>query len=85
MSASRGAGDRTSGQAQCGACDQCSLRTGCLPRLLGPVALQTFSAMARLKRRVRQGASLFTAGSELTAVYVVRAGTFKTVAVSTEG
>jgi CRP/FNR family transcriptional regulator len=41
--------------------------------------------LARLKRRIHGGALLFSAGSPLSAVYIVRSGTFKTLAVSREG
>jgi CRP/FNR family transcriptional regulator, anaerobic regulatory protein len=66
-------------------CDSCSLRTGCLPRDLRTADLDAFSVMARLKRKIRHGASLFSTGDPLTAVYVVRSGTFKTVTVSRDG
>jgi CRP/FNR family transcriptional regulator len=59
-------------------CDACSLRSGCLPRELGPADLDEFSAIARLKRKIRRAAALFRAGDPLVAVYVVRSGTFKT-------
>jgi CRP/FNR family transcriptional regulator len=70
---------------QCSSCETCGLRSGCLPRELGAGDLHDFSTLARLKRRVRHGGFLFSAGHALTAVYIVRSGTFKTVAVSTEG
>jgi CRP/FNR family transcriptional regulator len=66
-------------------CETCGLKSGCLPRALEAANLQTFSTMARLKRNIRHGSSLFSAGSPLTALYVVRTGTFKTVAISREG
>jgi len=67
------------------ACATCGLRSGCLPQDLGPTDLDAFSAMARLKRKIHHGSSLFSAGDALTAVYIVRSGTFKTVSVSREG
>jgi len=77
--AERGAAQGSSG------CEACSLKSGCLPRDLGCPDLEAFSAVARLKRRIRHAASLFCAGDALSAVYVVRSGTFKTVTVSREG
>jgi CRP/FNR family transcriptional regulator len=54
------------------------LRSGCLPRELGSADLDAYSAIARLKRKIRRSAALFRAGDPLSAVYVVRSGTFKT-------
>jgi CRP/FNR family transcriptional regulator, anaerobic regulatory protein len=62
-------------------CSFCSLRSGCLPRELGQDDLDSFSAIARLKRKIQRAASLFRAGDPLVSVYVVRSGTFKTVTV----
>jgi CRP/FNR family transcriptional regulator, anaerobic regulatory protein len=67
------------------ACASCSLRNGCLARSLEGSELQCFSLMARLKRKLRRSARVFCAGDALSAVYVVRSGTFKAVAVSKEG
>ena len=69
----------------CSGCDRCGLKSGCLPRGLGGAALQSFSEMARLKRKIHGGALLFSTGSPLSAVYIVRSGTFKILAVSREG
>lgn len=66
-------------------CESCSLRSGCLPRELATADLDAFSVLARLKRKVRHAASLFSTGDPLTAVYVVRSGTFKTMTVSHDG
>jgi CRP/FNR family transcriptional regulator, anaerobic regulatory protein len=66
-------------------CEACSLRSGCLPSDLRTVELDEFSTLARLKRKVRHGVTLFAAGDALAAVYVVRSGMFKTVTVSREG
>ena len=70
---------------QSSACEMCGLRSGCLPHELGAADLGAFSTLARLKRKIRQGGYLFSAGHALTAVYIVRSGTFKTVALSSEG
>jgi CRP/FNR family transcriptional regulator, anaerobic regulatory protein len=67
------------------ACEACSLKSGCLPSDLRPADLEGFSQLARLKRKVRHGVTLFAAGDVLTAIYVVRSGMFKTVTVSREG
>jgi len=61
------------------------LKSGCLPRELRQPDLEAFSKIASLKRKIRQGASLFSVGDTLAAIYVVRSGTFKTVSVSREG
>ena len=66
-------------------CDSCSLRSGCLPRELREADLDAYSAIARLKRKIRRSAALFRTGDPLKAVYVVRSGTFKTVMVSDSG
>jgi CRP/FNR family transcriptional regulator len=66
-------------------CASCSLRSGCLPGNLRDAELAAFSAIARLKRKIRRSAQLFCAGDALTNVYIVRSGTFKTVTVSHEG
>lgn len=68
-----------------GGCASCSLRRGCLSRDLTPNDLEAFSAIARLRRKVGHGGTLFGTGDPLTAVYVVRSGTFKSVSVSREG
>jgi CRP/FNR family transcriptional regulator len=66
-------------------CGVCGLKGGCLPRGLVGSALQSFSGIARLRRKIQAGAPLFSRGSPLSAIYVVRAGTFKTFAVSRQG
>ena len=66
-------------------CEACSLRPGCLPRLVKTSGLAEFSTLARLKRKVQRGRELFRAGAALTSLYVVRSGTFKMVTVSHDG
>jgi len=66
-------------------CESCSLRSGCLPHSLRDADLATFSALARLKRKIHRPAQLFSAGDPLNSLYVVRSGTFKTVTISHEG
>ena len=66
-------------------CASCSLRSGCLSRDLAATDLEAFSAIARLKRKISQSGALFCCGDPISAIYVVRSGTFKTVSVSREG
>jgi CRP/FNR family transcriptional regulator, anaerobic regulatory protein len=83
---SAGPADRNEGSAApFHGCEKCGLKSGCLPRALAANDLKTFSTLARLKRQIRPGALLFSAGNPLTGLYVVRTGTFKTVAISREG
>jgi CRP/FNR family transcriptional regulator len=66
-------------------CALCSLKSGCLARDLTANDLDAFSGIVRLKRKISHSGPLFCAGDPLSAIYVVRSGTFKTVSVSREG
>lgn len=66
-------------------CASCSLKGVCLPCNLNTTEVESFSALARLKRRIAHGTSLFRAGEALEALYVIHSGAFKTVSVSRDG
>lgn len=66
-------------------CASCSLKGVCLPCSLNTSEVESFSALARLKRRIAHGTSLFRAGESLEALYVIHSGAFKTVSLSRDG
>ena len=75
---------RCAGPERC-SCATCSLLSGCLPRALDDARLREFSDFARLKRKLHHGQTLFASGERMTALYVVRSGTLKTLTVSRIG
>ncbi|MFP5373366.1 MAG: helix-turn-helix domain-containing protein [Gammaproteobacteria bacterium] len=66
-------------------CAQCSLRQLCLAAGVESRDLALIDAIVRRKREVARGGRLFRPGDALSAIYVARAGAFKTVSTSEEG
>lgn len=66
-------------------CGKCSLRGLCLPAGIGPDDLERLDRIVKRRRKVAPRERLFSTGSELKMLYVVREGSFKTTAVSEDG
>ena len=64
---------------------QCTLRELCLPAGIAADDLERLDRIVKRRRQVVRKERLFSAGSELKALYVAREGSFKTVALSEDG
>ena len=70
----------------CGtSCSSCSVRQVCLPSGLEGGKLDEVDALARAKRRVAKGATLYRNGDAFASLYAVRSGSFKSVCSSRAG
>lgn len=66
-------------------CDRCPRAEQCLPLGLNTLELQALDEVMRISRVIPESRTLFAAGTHFEAIYAVRAGAFKTVAVDCEG
>lgn len=66
-------------------CATCSVQQLCLPATVGADDLERIDALVRRRRPLQRNETLYRQGDPLQALYVVRDGAFKTVAVSREG
>ena len=67
------------------ACSTCCLRSVCLPSGVPAADLARFDEIARAKRRIARGSSLYYSGDAFEFLYAVHSGAFKTVGVSRNG
>ncbi|TSE34904.1 fumarate/nitrate reduction transcriptional regulator Fnr [Tepidimonas charontis] len=67
------------------ACSNCNLRELCLPVGLSADEMQRLDHLIATRRRVRRGATLFSAGDPFTSLYAVRSGFFKTTVTTADG
>jgi CRP/FNR family transcriptional regulator len=66
-------------------CGQCSLQQLCLPAGIAGEDLERLDALVKRRRPLERGDRLFRNGSELSALFVAREGSFKTVAMNEDG
>ena len=66
-------------------CQQCALRSRCLPNHLEPNDVARFDRIVQRARPLRLGAHCFTAGEPFRSIYVVRQGAIKTYTMTEEG
>lgn len=66
-------------------CGQCTLRQLCLPAGIGTEDIERLDRIVKRRRFIAHRERLFSAGSELTTLYVAREGSFKTLALSEDG
>lgn len=66
-------------------CSQCSLRQLCLPAGIDAVDLARLDKIVRRRLPVQRGERLFRFGDPLAAVYIARAGAFKTIDINEAG
>ena len=59
-------------------CSTCNVRQFCLPSGLDPDHLRRIDSLISTRRRLKRGEALYQAGTECTALYAIRSGTFKT-------
>jgi CRP/FNR family transcriptional regulator len=59
-------------------CTQCGVRSMCLPCRPSAEGESSFEEFAYARRRVRRGQKLFRSGEPFSALYAIRAGSFKT-------
>ena len=66
-------------------CMSCNLRELCLPGGVCLEDLEQVQSIVHLRRRVKRGERLFSAGDEFSAIHAIRSGFFKTTVVDGEG
>jgi CRP/FNR family transcriptional regulator len=66
-------------------CSSCNLREMCLPGMLCAEDLARVENVVYARRRMKRGDTLFTAGTDFSAIYAIRSGFFKTSLVDVEG
>ena len=66
-------------------CATCGVRNVCLPEGLEPEAVCELERVVRSRIRVRKRSALFRHGQRFSALYAIRLGTFKTVALAEDG
>ena len=66
-------------------CQQCALRSRCLPNHLESIDVSRFDAIVQRARPLRLGAHCFNAGEPFSSIYVVRQGAIKTYSMTEEG
>ena len=66
-------------------CSKCSLRGVCLPSGLSAEATSHVAQLARLKRTIVRGQTLYRAGDVFESLYAVRSGALKSVGFSSNG
>lgn len=66
-------------------CAQCSLHQLCLPAGIGHDDLDQLDAIVRRRRPLTRSERLYRIGDPMDALYVAREGSFKTVAINSDG
>src|SRR6188474_1048354 len=66
-------------------CTVCVLRGLCMPAGLDRDAVERLDAAIHLRLRVKRKDTLYRPGDRFTALYAIRLGTFKTVALAEDG
>jgi CRP/FNR family transcriptional regulator, anaerobic regulatory protein len=66
-------------------CSTCSMRSACVPNTLTSEELARFDSIVTATRLVKRGEALYRTNDEFQSVYVVRAGSFKTVVMHRDG
>lgn len=66
-------------------CGQCSLQQLCLPAGISGEELERLDELVKKRRPLERGDRLFRTGSALSALFVARTGSFKTVAMNEDG
>jgi CRP/FNR family transcriptional regulator len=66
-------------------CTVCWLRGICLPRGLDGDALDRLDAVIHVRQRIKRKETLYRPGDRFTALYAIRLGTFKTLALAEDG
>lgn len=67
------------------ACSNCNLRELCMPIGLNTEEMQKLDGMVATRKRVKQGAHLYSSGDEFNTLYAIRTGFFKTSVTSEDG
>jgi len=66
-------------------CTVCWLRGICLPRGLDGDALDRLDTVIHVRQRIKRKETLYRPGDRFTALYAIRLGTFKTLALAEDG
>ena len=66
-------------------CSKCSLRHVCLPVGLSDMDLRQLDGLVRLRRTVKRGETLYRTAKPFESLYAVRAGSFKTLILHSDG
>ena len=67
------------------ACSNCNLRELCMPVGLNEQELQRIDEVVAVRRKLKRGAALFTAGEKFSSLYAIRTGFFKTCVTTPDG
>ena len=66
-------------------CASCSLSELCLPRGMGPEALEKLENIIKRAAPIQRGEMLYRAGEEFKGLYAVRSGLFKAFVTADDG
>lgn len=66
-------------------CAQCSLSQLCLPAGIAAVDVERLDRLVKRRRPLTRGEFLYRSGSQMNALFVSRAGSFKTVSLNEDG
>ena len=67
------------------ACSNCNLRELCMPMGFNPDDMKKLDEVVATRRKIKQGAMLFSNGDAFTSLYAIRTGFFKTCVSSEDG
>lgn len=67
------------------ACSNCNLRELCLPLGLNAQEIDKLETVISIRKRIKRGSALFSAGEKFTSLYAVRSGFFKTCITTADG
>ena len=67
------------------ACSSCNLRELCLPVGLAPSDLERLDAVVEMRRSLKRGEALYSAGDAFRSLFAVRTGYFKTRVTAEDG
>ena len=66
-------------------CSNCCLRGVCVPGGISAEVTNHVSQLARLKRKIARGSTLYRTGDVFDSLYAIRSGAFKSVGISRNG
>lgn len=67
------------------ACATCNLRELCVPGGISSQELERLDSIVAMRRRVKKGETLFSAGAEFKSLFAIRSGFFKTCINASDG
>ena len=67
------------------ACSNCNLRELCLPLGLNAQEIDKLETVISIRKRIKRGSAVFSAGEKFTSLYAIRSGFFKTCITTADG